>query len=440
MTAEPGVPVEERLRQLFHHLGVERAHVAGRLAADWAGLATHYPEMISSLTLLNAFEARTVAHLADRLLVVTGDQGPMAETVRNAMTGLTAARHVQLRDYNLLGWSDVAAERNQELGDAMLQFLGGIASSPAVNLRDGDGEIAGISYRLCGAGPPLVLLPMFLSPSQWEPLAPRLAEHYCTITLGGAALGAVALLEARGRASGYLRMVGNLIDETQLRPGEAVLEVGCGSGALLRWLARRTERANPITGVDINRYLLREAGALARRDGLAEAVELREGNAEALPFADASFDVVMSVTVIEEVDADRMLAEIVRVTKPGGRVAIIARSVDMPSLMHLPLPPAVRAKVEAPGAVGGVAPLGCADASLYGRMRNAGLSRLKMLPQLAIFDGRDGGMLDFLQSGLLQQLSEEEGREWRAARAQAEAEGTLFIAWPHHGAVGTKET
>ena len=59
---------------------------------------------------------------------------------------------------------------------------------------------AGISYRIRGAGPPLVLLPMFLAPSQWEPLAPRLSERYCTITLGGAALGAVAILESRGRS------------------------------------------------------------------------------------------------------------------------------------------------------------------------------------------------------------------------------------------------
>jgi hypothetical protein len=45
-------------------------------------------------------------------------------------------------------------------------------------LREGDGEIAGISYRIRGAGPPLVLLPMFLAPSQWEPLVPRLSERY----------------------------------------------------------------------------------------------------------------------------------------------------------------------------------------------------------------------------------------------------------------------
>src|SRR5207247_828792 len=111
---------------------------------------------------------------------------------------------------------------------------------------------------------------MFLAPSQWEPLVPLLSERYCTITLEGAALGAVAILESRGRAVGYLQMVRTLLDETQLHPGESVLEVGCGTGVLDRWLAQRTRRAHCITGVDINPYLLQEAKALARREGLED--------------------------------------------------------------------------------------------------------------------------------------------------------------------------
>jgi hypothetical protein len=66
-----------------------------------------------------------------------------------------------------------------------------------------EGEIAGISYRVQGVGPPLVLLPLELSPRQWGPLIPALAAHWTTITLGGAHLGSVASLEERGR-SGYI--------------------------------------------------------------------------------------------------------------------------------------------------------------------------------------------------------------------------------------------
>jgi SAM-dependent methyltransferase len=383
MAAETALNTEERLRQLLGHLGIDQAHFACRLAQDWAGLAARYPEVISSLTMVGGlFDPRAVEQHAAKLLVVTGDQEPNAEAVSDSMNRLLGAQLVTLRDYQIRAWSDVAAERTDEFGGAMLQFLArmGPPAAPAgAALCEGDGEIAGISYRIRGAGPPLMLLPMFLAPSQWEPLVPRLSERYCTITLGGAALGAVAILESRGRAIGYLRMVRTLLDEAQLHPGDAVLEVGCGSGVLNRWLARRAAGAHRITGVDINPYLLREATTLARQEGLEGAIEFRDGNAESLPFADQSFDVAMSVTVIEEVDADRMLAEMVRVTKPGGRVAVIARALDMPFFRHLPLSAGLKAKVEVP--TGGIAAQGCADASLYRRMRQTGLTQVKMLPQ-----------------------------------------------------------
>jgi len=323
----------------------------------------------------------------------------------------------------------------------MLEFLSRFTAPGAarsVPLPESEGEVAGISYRIRGVGPPLVLLPLFLTPSQWEPLVPALSERYCTLTLGGTALGAVAILEGRGHAIGYLQMVRTLIKEAELRPGEAVLEIGCGSGVLARWLVRRTAGRNRITGVDINPYLLREAKALARQEGLEGAIEFRDGNAEELPFSDNSFEVVMSVTVIEEADADRMLAEMVRVTKPSGRVAVIARALDMAFPMNLPLSASLKAKVEAPGVIGQVSPQGCADASLYRRVRQAGLTQVKMLPQLTAFDGADPTVLQFLEGALLPKLNQDEVREWLAARAEAEAMGTFYMTWPHHCAVGTK--
>jgi ubiquinone/menaquinone biosynthesis C-methylase UbiE len=267
---------------------------------------------------------------------------------------------------------------------------------------------------------------------------PRLSEQYCTITLGGVELGAVANLESRGRAAGYLRMVQALTDAAQLQPGQTVLDVGCGTGVVDRWLVRHTAGKNRIIGVDINRYLLQEAMALARKEGPEGAVDFREGSAEALPFPDDSFDVTMSMTVIEEVDARQMLTEMVRVTKPGGRVAVIARAMDMPILMNLRLQAELQAKVHAPGALGSVAGRGCADASLYQRFHQAGLTQVKMFPQLPAFDGSDPYMLQFMQNGLLGKLTQEEARQWQSARAQAEAEGTFFMTWPHHCAVGTK--
>ena len=146
---------------------------------------------------------------------------------------------------------------------AMLSFLDR-HPAPTVALPEGDGEAAGISYRIRGAGPPLALMPLDLAPSQWEPLISTLGARCCTITLGGPLLGVVGTLEARGRST-YLGLVRTVLDLVQIRPDEVILEVGGGSGVVLREIARRAAGANPIIDIDINPYLLREAAALAQR-------------------------------------------------------------------------------------------------------------------------------------------------------------------------------
>ena len=439
MTRATALPIEERILQLLQHLGIEQAHVAGRTAGDWTGLVTKYPEVCSSVTLVGpgGISPQSISGLSSKLLVFTGDQEPSAERNRRIMQDLPDARHVTLHNYAILGWTDVVADRTEEMGTEMLDFLAQ-HEAKTVPLAEEQREIAGISYRVRGAGPPLLLLPLFLAPSQWEPLIPTLSEHYCTITLGGVELGAIANLESRGRAAGYVRMLQALTDAAELKPGETVLDVGCGTGVIDRWLAHHTAGQNRIVGVDINQYLLQEATALARKEGLDGALDFQEGSAEVLPFPDNNFDVTMSVTVIEEVDAEKMLAELVRVTKPGGRVAVIARAMDMPFLMNLRLPAELQAKVSAPGTLGSVAERGCADANLYRRVHEAGLTDVKMFPELPAFDDSEPGMLQFMQNALMGKLTEEEARQWHSARAQADAEGTFFMTWPHHCAVGTK--
>ena len=81
-----------------------------------------------------------------------------------------------------------------------------------------------------------------------------------------------------------------------------------------------------------------------------------------MPFPDDHFGVAMSTTVMEEVDANRMLAEMVRVTKPGGRVAVVVRATDLPWVVNLTLREELKTKVEASS--GPIAERGCADASL----------------------------------------------------------------------------
>src|SRR5262245_56088311 len=98
MTTETTLPVEERIRQLLQHLGIDQAHFAGRLSRDWIGLAATHPEVFASLTLVGpmAVDPYTVRDVASKLLVCTGDQGPIAAAVRTAMDRMPDAQLVTL--------------------------------------------------------------------------------------------------------------------------------------------------------------------------------------------------------------------------------------------------------------------------------------------------------------------------------------------------------
>jgi len=440
MTMEAELTVAERIFLLCQHLKIKQMHIAAQ-DKDWSELATAHPELFASLTLVlpGIPNPDTIGHLDSNLLIFTGAQEDEYTTyVREVVESVPGTSLVSLD--TLKAWSDVVADNTEQMAMAILPFLAKTNRPECVEIigRDGEsGEFAGITYSIEGSGPPLLLFPLGLAASQWEPLMPQLMEQYCTITLGGAHIGIVAFLEQRSSAAGYLRMVRNLIEDANLIPGESVLEVGTGSGTLARWLAHHTQGNNPILGVDINRFLLREARVLANHDELTQKIEFREGNAEALPFSDNSFDVVMSITVMEEVDADKMMAELIRVTKPGGRVAVIVRANDRPVFFNLSLPEELRAGIEDQrGWAPGVTELGCADSSLYRRFNESGLTEVKRFPQLAAFDGRV--WFEIIESWRLPSLTQEESQAWKTAREQGASEGTLFISWPHHCAVGTK--
>lgn len=106
-----------------------------------------------------------------------------------------------------------------------------------------------------------------------------------------------------------------------IRPSEHVLDLATGTG--LTAIAARKHGAN-VTGVDLTPELLAVARKKAKDDGL-EDIDFREGDAEALPFVDASFDVVVSTCGhMFAPDQPKVAAELARVTRPGGRVVFLA--------------------------------------------------------------------------------------------------------------------
>lgn len=428
-----------RLLALWDHLGIGVAHVATQMPGDIADLAAGFAARLGGIVLCvpTRLDPTPFEVIADRLLMICGEHGLTAEVTARAQARLAGARRIVLAGYDAPGWADVVADRTDEIVQEMTGFLTRLkADAPSSPSREG--VHAGISYRIEGAGPALVLLPFFLAPSQWAPAVARLAQAFAVITLGGPHLGGVATLEDRARAPTYQAMFHTLIDLMAPKPGETILDVGCGAGSLDRLLVRRVGAANAITAIDINPFLLSEAALLAKAEGLGGLICFAPGNAETLPFADESFDCIFSITVLEECDADRALAEMVRVARPGGRVGVVVRSVDLPQWWNVGAPDAIRQRMVTPPQ--SVAAKGVADASLYRRARMAGLNDLTCFPSLVTLDRPDGPIWRYREDHLLAQLAAEEKTAWQTARDAAAEQGLLFMAHPMHCVVGHKPT
>lgn len=119
-------------------------------------------------------------------------------------------------------------------------------------------------------------------------------------------------------------------DLAQLRPGEAVLDVGCGTGTLEMEACKRVGAtpeggiAGRVSGIDPGSRQIARASSKAQRAGLP--INFQVGVIEHLPFPDQSFDAVLSTLMMHHLPDDlksQGLAEIARVLKPGGRLVIV---------------------------------------------------------------------------------------------------------------------
>jgi SAM-dependent methyltransferase len=139
-----------------------------------------------------------------------------------------------------------------------------------------------------------------------------------------------------------------LCEAVDLRAGERVLDVACGNGNAALAAARRFCQ---VTGIDYVPALLERARLRAHAEGLEAAFE--EADAEDLPFPDGSFDAVLSTCgAMFAPDQERTAGELLRVTRPGGRIGMVNWTVDsyVGELFqvigrYLPPPPGLRPPV-----------------------------------------------------------------------------------------------
>jgi ubiquinone/menaquinone biosynthesis C-methylase UbiE len=169
-------------------------------------------------------------------------------------------------------------------------------------------------------------------------------------------LAAVKQRQQATWSSGDYHMVGTqivivselMVEALDLHSTDRVLDVATGSGNAALAAARR---GASVVGVDYVPALLDRARARTHTEALE--AEFMQGDAEALPFADDSFDVVMSVFgAIFAPDQDRTASELSRVCRAGGRIGIVAHTPDgfigqlfKVNALHVPPPAGVRSPI-----------------------------------------------------------------------------------------------
>lgn len=156
-----------------------------------------------------------------------------------------------------------------------------------------------------------------------------------SFSIGAAAVAAVLLFLGAemlwSSLVGKMRVRDRLVAALALAGNERVLDAGCGRGLALIACAKKLTTGTAV-GIDLwaakdlsnNHPDATRANAAA--EGVADRVEVETGDITRLPFADGSFDAVVSMTVIHNIPSrdrrDQALHELVRVLKPGGRIAL----------------------------------------------------------------------------------------------------------------------
>ena len=115
-----------------------------------------------------------------------------------------------------------------------------------------------------------------------------------------------------------------LLGLAELRPGETILDVGCGTGSLAMLARKAVGPAGIACGVDASPEMIAWARRKAERAGVE--VSLQRASAQALPFPDAHFDAVLSTLMLHHLSGKartQLVHEARRVLKPGGRVLIV---------------------------------------------------------------------------------------------------------------------
>lgn len=130
-------------------------------------------------------------------------------------------------------------------------------------------------------------------------------------------------LESRGKDAVFTRLFDKYATKLELPKSARVLEVGCGTGVVIRALARRTDFYGTAVGIDQSPAFIDAARRLAEEEGVNKQVEFHVGDAHELEYTEGIFDAVIAHTLISHVtDPSAVLNEMARLVQSTGKVVI----------------------------------------------------------------------------------------------------------------------
>ncbi len=121
------------------------------------------------------------------------------------------------------------------------------------------------------------------------------------------------------------------LEQSDVKEGETVLEVGFGTGHCLEEIAKRVGKNGKAYGIDISSGMLEITRERLEKEGLADRVELYCGDAMSMPYENKMFDAVFMSFALELFDTPEIpaaLKEIKRVLKPNGRLGVVSMSKE----------------------------------------------------------------------------------------------------------------